>query len=93
MPRKSKIDDPLSLEEREEWRNFCDDVDGKYEPMEAQDINIAHEVDNYLSLFGGRAVVEATYRAECSCLEEDREDWNEVVRIIKVRLTEIAEKK
>ena len=92
MPRKRKTEKPLTLEERAGWEAFSDDIEGIAEPMDPQDINVAREVEESIRLFGDEAVPYAEYRVECAFFEDDKEDWKDVVRIIRERQAEMAKK-
>lgn len=83
MPRKPK---PLTAQQRKDWEAFCDDIDGKCGPTDPDDINIAFQVDEMIKMFGIDGGIEhAEFRADCAFHNEDREDWFEVVRILRER--------
>ena len=67
-------------------------LSGELGPEEPDNINISHEADRCIKEFGDMAVKEAEIRAEISFHEEDRNDWAEVVRVIKARQTKMARK-
>lgn len=92
MPRKVKAEKPLTLKERTDWEAFCDDIDGKYEPNDPQDINVAQQVNIYIKLFGLEAADNADFRVQCSHFEDDKEDWRDVARIIRDRQVEMAKR-
>ena len=86
MTRKDKPPREPTAKERADWKDFCDDLDGKFVPLEPDNINIAREVDEAIKLFGfEEGAIYAHLRAECAYHEEDTEDWTEVERIIRER--------
>ncbi len=86
MPRKPK---PLTVQQREYWEAFCDDIEGKCGPVDPDDINIAFQVDETIKLFGlEEGAAHADFRAKVAFHQEDRDDWKEVARIIRERKAE-----
>jgi hypothetical protein len=82
MPKKR----PLTAQQIKDWENHCDDVDGKFVPINPENINIARVVDETITQFGFKDGVEfAAFRSENAHHEVDRDDWKEVERIIRER--------
>jgi len=82
MPKKR----PLTAQQIKDWNDHCDDVDGKFGPVDPEGINIARAVDETIKLFGlEEGAAHAAFRAEYAFHKEDREDWIEVERIIRQR--------
>ena len=82
MPKKR----PLTAQQIKNWNDHCDDVDGKFGPVDPDNINIAQAADETIKLFGIEGGAEhAAFRAECAFHKEDRDDWKEVERIIRER--------
>lgn len=64
---------------------------GEAGPEEPDHINVAKTVDEVIAAYGfDHGADYAAYRSQCAFHDEDKEDWSEVVRVIKQRQAEVV---